>query len=105
MSADPLAELAQILDEERKAIRRLDAPAVLAFARRKEALITALPDPLPPAEHARLRALVPSLRQNGVLLAHARGMLRDALKIAWPRAQGGTSAPTPAAGPLLSVRG
>jgi hypothetical protein len=99
-----LDELEKILADERIAVRALDAPAVLAFARRKEALVTTLPNPLPEAARARLRGLTPALRHNGVLLAHARGLLRDALRAVRPDTLGSTSRSTAPSPRLLSVR-
>jgi len=107
---DAIAELEQLLREERDAIRRLDGARVLAYAQRKEAIVARLrggAGSLGPDAMARFRALAPALRHNGVLLAHARDVLRDALCAARP-----AGAPTAAASPtravpprILSVRG
>lgn len=109
MTDDAVAQLEQLLREEREAIRRLDGARVIAFAERKKQLLCALRDgpgglDLPRA--ARLRALVPALRQNGVLLAHARDILRDALVAAGaaPKTKQPGVAPSPVRR-LLSVRG
>ena len=83
MSADEiLAEFKVVLADERVAIRKADAKSVLVAATKKEKLATDLVesgawtriDML-----AGLSALVEELRNNGVLLAHARDCLRDAI--------------------------
>ncbi|MGA2450001.1 MAG: hypothetical protein ABTD50_15080 [Polyangiaceae bacterium] len=111
MPKDPIAELDQLLCEERDALRKLDSVRVLACARRKQALVEELRGPdgsVPVDVLARLRALVPALERNGILLAHARDILRDALSAACPElgaavaARNGKSCPTAR---LLSVRG
>ncbi len=82
MTDAALDELERLLREERDAIRALDGAKVLAFAQRKEEIVRSLvgPDaPLDAARSQRLRALLPALRHNGVLLAHARDIMRDAL--------------------------
>lgn len=82
MKDDAIAQLEQLLLDERDAIRSLDGARVLEFAQRKESLMASLfgEGTTAGAETAaRLRALVPALRQNGVLLAHARDILHDAL--------------------------
>lgn len=82
MTEAALDELERLLREEREAIRALDGARVLAFAQRKEDLVRSLVGPdgsLDAAQSERLRALLPALRQNGVLLAHARDIVRDAL--------------------------
>ncbi|MGD0677150.1 MAG: hypothetical protein ABSC94_17175 [Polyangiaceae bacterium] len=107
---DAIEQLEQLLKDEREAIRRLDGATVLAFARRKQELMLQLQGrdgKLDARVASRLRALVPALRKNSVLLAHARDILRDALSavgIAPPRASklGGANH---AARRLLSVRG
>lgn len=109
MSDDPIGELEVLLREEREAIRRLDGSAVLSFARRKQELMAAVRSrgsPLDGVTAVRLRALVPTLRQNGVLLAHARDIIRDALAAvgAGPHAhKGGAQRCAPRR--ILSVRG
>ncbi|HEY4014529.1 MAG TPA: hypothetical protein VGM06_14405 [Polyangiaceae bacterium] len=111
MSDDALIELEQLLRDEREAIRRLDGAKVLAFAERKEALMHVIRKALPLTadQGARLRALTPLLRHNSVLLAHARDILRDALKTAAQLevSSGAKEQPRAAAAPprLLSVRG
>ena len=81
----PLAVIETIeglLIEERSAIVALDATRVAGIAEEKESLMTALRDALPAVgvEHRpRLRELRDALRQNALLLAHARDCLRDAL--------------------------
>jgi len=85
MVEEAIAELRRLLAEEREAIRRLDASRVLEFARRKQELVETLRDArgsFSPATAAALRSLVPALRHNGILLAHARDILRDAVAVA-----------------------
>lgn len=83
MSADEiLAEFKVVLAEERDAIRKANAKAVLEAATKKEKLAADLV-----ASGAwtngellgGLSSLVEELRNNGVLLAHARDCLRDAI--------------------------
>ncbi|MEO8877785.1 MAG: hypothetical protein ABI461_19485 [Polyangiaceae bacterium] len=77
-----LAEFKIVLADERGAIRAADAKAVLEAATKKEKLATELVECgawtrgelLQP-----LTSLVEELRNNGVLLAHARDCLRDAI--------------------------
>ena len=109
MSDDPITQLERVLREEREAIRRLDAAKVLDLAREKEssmAALSALRGSLDDRQKERLRALVPTLRQNGILLAHARDILRDAIAVARAAqrpANGAAAARMPTR--LLSVRG
>ncbi len=109
MSDDAITRLERLLREEREAIRRLDGARVLDFAREKEALVASLRDgdgSLEKAHRARLRALAPALRHNGILLAHARDILRDALAVARAVQRPVTGGPVPRiAVRLLSVRG
>jgi hypothetical protein len=111
MEPDAIAELEQILREERDAIRKLDGARVLSYAKRKESLVVALRQgkgTLSASNAARLRGLTPSLRHNSVLLAHARDILRDALAIARTELGATTSAQTATRATvprLLSVRG
>lgn len=102
-------ELDQLLAEEREAIGRLDGGRVLQLGLRKQALVAELcrsRDTLPPESVLRLKALIPRLRQNGILLAHARNVLRDAVAVVW-RATKPTALPLNASprGSTLSVRG
>ena len=79
---DILAQFEHVLAIEREAIRAADASAVLAAAMRKEKLAA---DLVEAGAWTRadmvdgLRRLVEDLRNNGVLLAHARDCLRDAI--------------------------
>jgi hypothetical protein len=84
MSDNAIAELERLLRDEREAIRGLKAEQVLSYAGRKEALVRALQAEghLSEQDTAGLRALVPALRHNSVLLAHARDVLRDAIAAA-----------------------
>jgi hypothetical protein len=105
MNHDAIAQLEQLLVEEREAIKALDGASVLAFAKRKEALMASIrgrDEALDADAAARLHALVPALRQNGILLAHGRDILRDAL-VAVGAASRVAGAPTSRR--MLSVRG
>ena len=83
MSADEiLAEFKVVLADERVAIRKADAKSVLLAATKKEKLATELVDSGAWSRGdmlAGLSSLVEELRNNGVLLAHARDCLRDAI--------------------------
>src|SRR5258708_11006521 len=112
MTEDAITELEQLLRDEREAIRRLDGARVLSYAERKEALLGALREggaPLSEENAAGLQDVVPALRHNSVLLAHARDILRDA--IVATRAELGAPAVSkaqaaPGAAPrIISVRG
>jgi hypothetical protein len=111
MPKDPIAELEQLLHDERDAIRKLDGVRVLAYASRKEALIAELrgSDGSVSVETlARLRTLVPALTNNGILLAHARDILRDALSAARPElgaAVASHNAKTCPTARIFSIRG
>lgn len=76
--------LRSTLDAERAAIRTRSSEAILKTAEQKEALLDALKRHAAagqgPAVRDALRELVPALRQNLVLLAHARDCLRDAIE-------------------------
>ena len=109
MQDDPISQLERVLREEREAIRCLDGAKVLDLAREKEsfiALLGAKEGALDKDQKARLRALVPMLRHNGILLAHARDILRDAIAAARAaqRPAMGTQIPRMATR-VLSVRG
>ncbi len=82
--AEDLRLLRSLIERERAVIRTRDSEAILHTAQQKEALLASL------RRHADLghggavrdglRDLVPLLRQNLVLLAHARDCLRDAIE-------------------------
>lgn len=83
MSAEEiLAQFEHVLAVEREAIRAANADAVLEAAMRKEKLAA---DLVEAGAWTRadmvdgLKRLVEDLRNNGVLLAHARDCLRDAI--------------------------
>lgn len=83
MSAEEIIEeLMVVLALEREAIRKTDAKGVLEAAMRKEKLAA---DLVECGAWTRgdmvdsLKKLVADLRNNGVLLAHARDCLRDAI--------------------------
>ncbi len=93
-ASEAIAALFLVLEEERAAIRRIDARAVEEAARRKEAIAAQL------AEHAPadLAGHIPSitqlraeLRRNGILLAHARSCLQQAVDLLHPRRGDGRS--------------
>jgi hypothetical protein len=106
-----LTELEGLLAEEREAIRKLDGARVIEFATRKQVLVAALTaerGAMTKATAARLRALTPALRHNGILLAHARDVLRDAIAAARAESVVASHALPPPGGPALrtlSVRG
>lgn len=85
---ETVSTLLGILVEERDAIRRLDATAVTAASRRKEALAQELTS-LTTADLAPIAGdillLRAELRRNGVLLAHARACLKEVSEIAAAR--------------------
>ncbi|HVH43894.1 MAG TPA: hypothetical protein VM925_16185 [Labilithrix sp.] len=72
------------LESERAGIRRLDAEAVTQAAVTKEKLLQGLLEAPPserPALVAALKELKVELRQNLLLLAHARDYLREAVEL------------------------
>jgi len=76
-----IERLEALLEDEREALRRVDAERVAAIASDKEQLFDALVRSgafEKPALAARLRELVAGVRRNGVLLAHARDCAREA---------------------------
>lgn len=82
---DALTRLEALVTDERDAIQRLDSDAVLRAAHDKEIVLATLRDePLPRDEATleRLSLVVGKLRHNGILLAHARDILRDAVAAA-----------------------
>ncbi len=111
MLEEALTELDALLSEERDAIRRLDGNRVLQVAARKQELVGVLAanrDAFTPDTAGKLRSLTVSLQHNGILLAHARDVLRDAVAAA--RSEGATliaapSAPVRSERRGLSVRG
>jgi hypothetical protein len=109
LSDDAITRLERVLREEREAIRLLDGAKVLDLAREKEAIVASLrkaDGSFDAAQKARLRALAPALRHNGILLAHARDILRDSIAAARAaqRPTAGTQVPRLSGG-VLSVRG
>ncbi len=78
--SDALERLDALLLEERLAICSIEADRVLAIADEKLALLEVLRagDWLSAGDlRRRYRELVPRLRENGVLLAHARNSARE----------------------------
>lgn len=81
--AGDLDQLEAVLKGERAAIRRLDAQAVSQAAQDKERIVVAIAaSPLEQRVQAtaRLHSLFGLLRENAVLLAHARDVIADALE-------------------------
>lgn len=79
-----LVEMKAVLADERDALRRLDAKAVMSAGARKEEIFKKLVD----ASESEKKGLAPALlevkvelRRNLVLLAHARDYLRDAITL------------------------
>lgn len=111
-AAPQLSELEELLVEERDAIQRLDGARILELAGRKRAIVAALVGCFAagdkPSDEVtrRFKAIVSSLRQNGILLAHARNVLRDSVNLM--RRVGAKSAALPltlSEGSTFSVRG
>lgn len=105
-----LERLEALLVEEREAIRSLDSERVALAAAEKENLLTIFVGAKADEKKAlapRLGDLVPKLRHNGVLLAHARDCLRDALAALGQRPfnESLRMAPTVRPGLRLSVTG
>jgi flagellar biosynthesis/type III secretory pathway chaperone len=107
---------AQLLEEERAAIRALDGSKLDKIAEQKVSLMDRLSD-MDQADRlanaGSIKNLVAELRHNGVLLVHARGIIRDVLRIkgaqiAEPTLQRpgfGSMPPVSQVRPRLSVRG
>jgi hypothetical protein len=84
---DLLLAMRGALAAERSAIRRLDAAAVTQAAATKEEILRGVldaPATERPALVAALTELKLELRQNLLLLAHARDALRDAIELFKP---------------------
>lgn len=82
-----LTGLRAALEAERTAIRKLDVEAVTEAAATKERLLQGLLEASPaerPALVIELTKLKGELRQNLLLLAHARDFLRDAVELCRP---------------------
>lgn len=79
-----LIRLRDLIEQERQVIRTRDSAAILAMAEQKEAVLASLKkhaeDGQSQAVREGLKDLAPALRQNLVLLAHARDCLRDAIE-------------------------
>jgi len=95
---EALGRLAALLEEERLAIRAIDSERVLALVEEKQLVLGVLERASWSDDRAaieRFRSLVPQLRENGVLLAHARNSARDlvqALTQASPSTYGASGA-------------
>ncbi len=92
MTADELLQsMRSALEDERAAIRRLDAQAVTQASVRKERILERVRD-APASERpqmiAALKELKTELRRNLVLLAHARDCLRQAIEYCGPTGRG-----------------
>lgn len=82
MSAESiLVELDQLLVDEQRAIRELDANLTSAYAQRKLQLFQELKEAAKdaPELHDQVLLLARRARQNAMLLAFARDCLRDAM--------------------------
>ncbi len=79
-----LAEMEQLLDDERTAIRKIDVDRLEQTADRKLALMQILTEGGLDGRSdltERFGAMVTQLRDNGVLLAHARNCVRDVIQV------------------------
>jgi hypothetical protein len=79
-----LTEMEQLLEDEQTAIRQIDVDGLDQFADRKLALMQSLTDNGLTGRSdlaERFGALVTQLRDNGVLLAHARNCVRDVIQV------------------------
>lgn len=79
-----LAEMRRVLEEERNAIRRVDAKRVEEAARAKEALLAAITTGSPSEADKKtmlegLAEVREELKRNLVLLVHARDCVREAI--------------------------
>lgn len=108
---EALNELEVLLQTERAALRGLDAETVLSIAEKKESILNKLAAEGVlgrPELQERVRALVVHLRHNGVLLAQARDVVRDAVRAGRLELQPGrlpTSPPRYPTGVRVSTRG
>jgi flagellar biosynthesis/type III secretory pathway chaperone len=107
--AHALDRMESLLEEERAAIRRIDVDRVVALSEEKQAIMQAVAACDYQSEralHSRFRSIVMRMRENGVLLAHARNCVRDVLQLVTSPAATygatGSLAPT-ATGRRLSV--
>jgi flagellar biosynthesis/type III secretory pathway chaperone len=108
-----LERLNAVLQDERLAIRRLDGAGVQTAAAEKASLVqrlTALSPELRTLVAPQLRGLVDQLRRNGILLVHARGILRDILRLRGAQmtptiTQAFAQKPVVGAASRLSIRG
>jgi hypothetical protein len=114
-AAEIVTRMNALLEQERAAVARLDGAKVLALAGEKLALANAL-ETRPRDERARhasaIKKLVQGLKNNGVLLSHARGILTDLLRGQGVTLRGTTGSTATTLRPLsgaaarhLSVRG
>jgi hypothetical protein len=82
MNAELRERFRLLLEQERAALRRLDADAVVRAAEEKQAIVAALlaEDDVRNSKPL-LEEIRDELRKSSVLLAHARDCLRDALGV------------------------
>jgi hypothetical protein len=83
-----LDRLETLVRAEREAISALDSSRVLQFANEKEVLfgeLLSMDSEYRQAHQTRINHIVRELRQNGILLAHARDIVRDALRASAPK--------------------
>lgn len=117
-----LDRLEDLLGQERDALRRMDIDAIEAHVVEKELLLASLQaaledeglEPLDRGDRrtvaSRFARLVPALRHNGLLLAHGRDCLRDAIgavvgESTRPAAGPGSKGPLVRPGSRISVTG
>jgi len=73
----------QVLSEERRAIQQVDTQLVVDLASEKEALMRTLATDAGTADdafQARLAALITRMRENLVLLVHAKACIQDVVQ-------------------------
>ena len=81
MVAQAIEALANALEDERQALGRNDAEALMEANRAKLSALNVLEGhPPPPESHARLRELMERNRANGMLLARRQREVRWALR-------------------------
>jgi hypothetical protein len=80
MTAESLLdEMEALLETERASLRALDASRVVEIAERKSEIVAALATAAPSRKdlRPRIEAMIRMLRENCLLLAHARHCVRD----------------------------
>jgi len=95
-----LGRFESLIGEERDAVRRVDADAIVRLAEEKESLMGVITGAIGehPELHERFQGVVQGLRENSVLLVHARNCVRDVLQaVAAPSGTYGAGGSTRAA--------